>query len=669
VYYLHPSESILKKQAWVWIIPILLSIVIPVYSFFSFAPDLLIDDAAIALKYIDNITAGNGYRYNASDYRPVFGSSSLVFTYLTSLLKATTLFDWNFMYIRLPGLVGYGIVLFLSFLIGHRIGGFLLGLLTLSYVASFPHYFCYADSGLETLMVAALLAGTFYSFYFRKADRFVFLLCAGLACSKIDMLAVSIIVAGAQVYDSSRYSSHPWRDCVAIPVGFFVAPVAIVFAFCWFYFGSPIPSSLAAKVTLDWSPEGLRYFWRFFSITQPTSFILLVSLTPIAMLLAKCSRQHVMPSFRFCIVALAAAILLVQLWCAPFTNMFLWYFVVPFLAFQFTVIFSINEYVASSEERDSYVSCLVFLPVVAFTLVGMFTPLFGGLQKFSNITEMHQTFLTTVERERRAIGHFLKQVGQPQDVLLTGYGWPAYDSGMNVVDITGINTPTVLEFAGQDLLYKALEKYSPAYIADYKLRHRLIAEQYDLIKLGFAVRQYTKGWYNEWEIYRKKRHPLEYLRVVYLNPDECLQSFTEEGWGRKIVKQSASDLLMYPSSRGVADTRIEFENLSLDDCTVGAYCYVANSESAPVEFILEVIFSTGDVVSKRIKVTHGDGIVPVAADIAGAHEKVRMRISTRIDGPVATRNEQAHVRDIYIAALPKRPVSPGIEQPSAENRR
>jgi len=609
----------------------------------------MVDDAAIALKYIDNIVAGYGYRYNAIDAEPVFGSSSILFTYLAALLKILSPDGGSFLYARLPGLVGFAVTLFVCYASGALIGGHLLGWLSFLYVVAFPHYFIYADSGLETLLAAALMASTFHLFYFQTRPVAVFVLCAAMAFTKLDLLAVSGLLVCAQVFLNFKNSGNRFKDCLVVPAAFYVLPVGAFFVGCQLYFGSLVPQSLTAKLFMDASPDGLNYFRRFFSILQPTSFIMLVSLIPLSLLAAASCLLRRPPSFRFTAVFLAAGVLLVQLWAVPFTNMFLWYMVVPFLAFQMMVVFSVNEFRETVPQGKPFAAALALLPATALTLAGMFTPLFPGLKGFAEYTDMHQSFLATVEAERRHLGRYLRQVGRPDQWLLTGYGWPAYDSGMNVIDVSGINTPWILDGPESSRLAFVTDKAAPDFIVDYKMRKPVLVEKYDVIRVAFGVTRYTRGLYHEWEVYRKRDKPWSFQEVVFLNLDDGIRSSVEEGWGRKIVKASPFDYILLPSSPGVPDTCLEFQDVTFSSSTVGVYCYVTEPGASPVDFVLEAIPKDGEPIVRTLTVAAGQEISLLTLDVPVRIKSGKLRICTRLkEGIKGGARNVAHIRDPFI---------------------
>ncbi|MEJ2718671.1 MAG: hypothetical protein P8182_16330, partial [Deltaproteobacteria bacterium] len=143
----HPKTSLSGRNLLRLILVLLPAVVLPIFSYLYFPSDLLWDDAAFVLKYVENITAGYGYRFNATDAEPIFGSSSFLFTILAALLKLVPYLSHDFLFVRLPGLLGYSVTLLLSFRIPSRQCGLIGGLLGMLMVASVPQYFSLADSG------------------------------------------------------------------------------------------------------------------------------------------------------------------------------------------------------------------------------------------------------------------------------------------------------------------------------------------------------------------------------------------------------------------------------------------------------------------------------------------------------------------------------------------
>lgn len=323
--------------------------------------------------------------------------------------------------------------------------------------------------------------------------------------------------------------------------------------------------------------------------------------------------------------------------------------VVPFLAFQMAVVFSVNEFPETVPRGKPFAAALALLPATALTLAGMFTPLFPGLKGFAEYTHMQRSFLATVEAERRDLGRYLKKTGRADQWLLTGYGWPAYDSGMNVIDLSGINTPWILDGPGSDRLAYICHKAEPDFIVDYKMRSRILAERYDLARVGFGVTRYTRGLYQEWEVYRKSDRPRTLEGIVFLNLDDGIRSSVEEGWGRKIVKASPSDYILLPGSPGVPDTSLEFRDVTFSSSTVGFYCYVTEPGTSSVDFVLEAIPQDGEPIVRTLTVGPGEEIRSLTLDVPVETKSGKLRICTRLkEGAKGSPRNVAHVRDLFI---------------------
>lgn len=640
----------LEKKLILWATVLLLIIGLPALSFLYFPNNLLEDDSAICLRYVDNIASGNGYRYNPSDKGPVFGSSSIAFTYIAALLKKTELFNDSFLYMRLPGLFGYAVVLFTFFLTGYRTGGYLLGFLGLGYVALFPNSFYYANSGLETLMAGAIFILMLYLFYFRKSSAFVFVLSASLVIVKLDLWFASLLIMTAQLYFNFKCSGNKLADCVIKPATLYVVPLLLFLIYCWIYFGSPIPNSLMAKLLFIRSSE-FNYFHSFFQITHPTAFLSLVSFMPLALLFTSICFRRVLPSAQFMVIFCVASGLLLQLWITPFSEVFAWYFIVPFLAFQFMVLCSINEYNILHGQSNSLMSAIPIVPVIVIAAAGLLAQLFPALQTFQKAIQYRKSNLIDVESERRSLGQFLKKVGSPEKVLLASHGWTAYESGMRVIDRTGINTPEVLAFRGQDSLSAIIKNYSPDFIVDHKKALPILVSNYDLIKTGFNIFNFNNQrnvYVPEMEVYKKKKKPVEYVNIHFLDFAKSVQSYLQEEEIPTIEKAGETDYIIRPNLPGIVKNYIEFRGLYFDNATIGGYLYV--DEASPlIDFIIEIKVGKQEAIRKSFLVGPAQGIVSIAINVQGQHEGSAIRIFTQIHNNEGKSEALPHVRDLYIA--------------------
>jgi hypothetical protein len=648
------SPRILKLAG--WSVAVIVCIGLPIVSLFSYPSDLLFDDPAIALKYVENLAAGHGYRYNASDPEPVFGSSSFLFTCLAAGLKRLAVFDNNFLYMRLPGLFAYAILLFIAFRTGRQSGGAIGGLLSLAYFTSFPGYFENAAAGLEAVLAAALVATAIYLFYFNRADTVLYAICALLVMTKIDLLPIASVLVVARVYlnlKRSARSEGPWD--LAKPLLAYVIPTLTFFLVCWAYFGSPIPNSLTAKMVFSKSQDGLKYLRAFFDFGwgYGTAWLFVAGLAPIAILASVLVSQRKSPSPQFLVVSFCCALLLAQVLFCPFLEVWSYYFVVPVTGFQMLVAIAASEYAGIGLNRTTRARAFL-IPTAVLALMAAFTPVFSDAGFFFNQLKWANRLLTEVEGERKALGEFIRSSGHSNQTVLVGHGWPAYSSGMKAIDFTGINTPWVMSIKDRswgERMTLCINKYSPDFIISHKQVMPMLLNQYELVRLGFNVALWG---YGEWEVYRRRDSPLGYGRVKFLPLKNCHIHMVDEGFGPKVFPRTPFDIRVHPSSPGVEETYVEFTGLKASRGVVGVYCYVDNPKSKAVDFVLEARIVGGQALTKVVSIGPKDGIRLVTLDLPEGPTDFTLKISTRMNRGADASYAWADIRDLFIAERPSK---------------
>jgi hypothetical protein len=625
-------------------IPLTIAIALPVLSFVYFPPDLLYDDSAFTLKYIDNLIHGFGYRFNASDADPIFGSSSFLFTIVASLFRVMGI-ESDFLYIRLPGLIGYFVVLALAFQTLNRSIGFFAGMLGLITVAVFPQYFAIADSGLESMFGGALLCAALYIFYFQLSVSWLMFICAALVITKLDLVTASVILGAGQIVLSFADSGETRRSTLLKAFCLYVVPALLFFGFCRLYFGSVIPNSLEAKLSYLSNPGDYAYIKAFFSGYYLPVFCLSSILLLVFAVI--CVIEKKSPSFRFLVIFTLSAVLLTQVWSAPFQEVFLWYFIIPFLAFQFLALFAVIECrTISSSSTLEKIYKFSFPAVVFLMLLSATLGVFGKQFTFANCLTSVRTWLDVVERERRGLGKLVASPGTPQSVLSTGYGWSAYDSKMKVLDHFGINTrQPVIEKWGLIGWLDRLKETAADFIICHKAAHPLLAGNYDLIALGWATKY---GGHSELEVYRKKEEPLNFKSVTFLTLGKAVNLSPDKDKLKRFTRITDSDCQINANGSGAI---AGFPDVSYDNSLVGVYCYLVKgpdaSTASEVTFCLEAEGPGLETVRTCRAVSFADGIALLTLKVPGAAANGTLKItciSHNSHGLVP------HFRDAYITS-------------------
>ncbi|MEW6137274.1 MAG: hypothetical protein AB1733_03505 [Thermodesulfobacteriota bacterium] len=647
----HKSHSRAPSLEWIaaLVLPLVIAALFPVLSYLYFPRDLLWDDAALTLKYVDNLSSGHGYRFNATDPLPIFGASSFLFTVTAAALKLIPVLNQDFLYIRLPGLIGYFLTLFLSYRFLYRKRGLVAGFLGMATIGAVPQYFGVASSGLETMMGAAIISAAIFLFYFQEHERLFLVCCTGLVMTKLDLTGASLLLALghlAVVYSGDR---NRFQRSLARAILFYGVPVALFFIFCRVYFGSVIPHSLQAKLIYSYDTTGYPYLRAFLATSSLYRFYILLSLVPLGALLFVCLREKTYPSFRFLVVLVASLSLLVQVCITPFREIFPWYFHVPFLSWQIAVLLALEESLALSPTLRTRLITYGSLAVLSFMLVlGVTSPNVGPPSTFSSKIQAVKRWLDLVESQRRAIGALVARTGKPEHVLSTGYGWSAYDSGMRVFDPFGINTrEPVEEKWGLSGWLNNLSAYKPDFIVCHKQTHPSLASQYDLIALGWNPR--LMG-HSEWEVYRRKESAIPYERMTFPDLGKAFPEPAATGVSVKRSQITRYDYALVATARGAT---MRIEGLKLDNSIVGFYCYVEVDEKATADKQAEVTIETNvpGHLPVKVPIRWDQGIVLVTTRVAARVNDGHIRITATVpseSGSTDSTGPAIHVRDLFV---------------------
>jgi hypothetical protein len=202
-----------------------------------------IDDAYITFRYARNLLAGQGFVYNPGE--AVLGTTTPLFTSLLAGLGFVSggpdaPFPWLALVVSaLCDALGCLLLVHLATVLGKRGAGLVAGLLW----ALAPYSVTFAIGGMETSLFITLMLGTLYLY---SIDRPVF----GAALASLSLLArpdALLLLAPLGLERLRRLGRRPsWRPLFMEALAFF-GPLSAWVTFAAINFGSPLPTSLAAK--------------------------------------------------------------------------------------------------------------------------------------------------------------------------------------------------------------------------------------------------------------------------------------------------------------------------------------------------------------------------------------------------------------------------------------
>jgi hypothetical protein len=641
---------------------LLIATALPLLSYDFFPRDLLWDDAAFTLKYVDNITAGHGYRFNASDPEPIFGSSSFLFTLLVSGLKYMGVPSDNFLFIRLPGLIGYFLILVLAFMFLNRENGPFMGFLGMITIAFVPQNFTMANSGLESMISAAILFTAIYLFYFQISALLLMVTCAFLTLTKMTLAAPAFGLVAAQMIVSYQKGDKAFHRAALGLMALYLAPVLIFFLFCHLYFGDILPNSLQAKLSYSRAGESFRYLKYFFGPGSLYKYIFLVSLISLPALLIVCLRNRLAPSFRFFVTAMVAGLLLVQVWIAPFEEIFPWYFLIPLLSLQIAVLGAFNECGALGRDKLDRAILKGSLGLVALLMT--FSALSGSVagSSFKDRVTITRNWLNVMERQRREQAKMVAALSEPNQTLSTAYGWSAYDSGLKVFDHLGINSRLPVEEKwGLSGWLRHLDEYKPDFIICHKRSHPNLAARYKLIDIGWTPRL---AGHSEWEVYRRKSDRLNFSEMDFLQfRGFRITPSLRKGPAPVVKLVTPSDLALFA---GQPPLELSKGDMKFHDGVVGVYCYIAdhplrrvssdssgpNDPPVSAKITMEVEIPGSDTLRDSITIKRSGHItlLMVKVPVENKHGVIRIEVESACGEPVSDRRSPwIHLRDLFVS--------------------
>jgi hypothetical protein len=195
------------------------------------------EDFYITLRYAENLASGAGFVYNL--HERVLGTTTPLYTLLLALASLLSLDAALFG--KTLNLLADGATCLLMARLMARLGRPLVGCLAALLYATASTPISVTIGGMETGLVTLAGLGAIYAYAQRKPIT-LYLSLALLALLRIDGLLLAGIVTAGWVW---RERQIPWK---ALLIGLAVVLPWVIFATA--YFGSPVPTSLQAKLAV-----------------------------------------------------------------------------------------------------------------------------------------------------------------------------------------------------------------------------------------------------------------------------------------------------------------------------------------------------------------------------------------------------------------------------------
>ena len=445
------------------------------WVFFRIDTGICLEDALITYRYAENLALGNGFVFNPGER--VLGTTTPLFTLM--LAASGLLFGIEHIPLAsnlLSAIFGQ-LTGLLTFATLRRLG--FSAAVCASAAALFlfqPDVVVAATGGMETMLVVALMAGSFYALSAHRNGAAV-VLCALLVLARIDGILWAAIVMLLVCWERPG-STHRYAllFCGA------VAPWAL---FAQLYFGSVLPHSMLAKLAIGNPGEPLGEFdtlaahMRWFAgaagiQTRPIargtdSMIVLVAtamlvLAGVASILKKPYRPALLA------VALFPPFLCAAYFVGRTPRIFPWYLVPPLWCVSTLMVIGAVHVWAAVRDRSRlrrigrlalgvYVGSLLLMLLLHLTS--------AGLRELA-----HQERMQDYEDGlRRRVGEWLAtNTPEGATVATEATGYQGYYSKRRIIDLAGLTSREVLSAARESrgnsaaTFYQVLKRTRPDYI-------------------------------------------------------------------------------------------------------------------------------------------------------------------------------------------------------------
>ena len=418
----------------------LLVLVLSTLLFFSL-PNLVFDDAAIVLRYMDNFGKGHFFKYNATD-APIYGISGFIHGLLGGLLvylhiagSEQALLISNYI-----GFVFASWFIYLTYktLITSRGFAFAAWCVTIVAARSFLDV---ANSGLETPLHLAFVMGAVYFFISRQKRTFYFF-SALMVVSKLD--AVPVAAALFFYYVIVRVDWKSGKTALLKELKwctlYFLLPVLAGMLCLIALFGSPLPQSAFAK--LHYHPHPKDSWFPFLKYFENNTFKLLLLVAGLLLWFINILEVIWKRNHRLLIHGLFGSLFIAGMALYYFYNpleQMIWYYAMPELLLIIQVVYGTWYYFTTYTfipARYARVGLLLFL----FSL-----SMLGAKDTLSSLWALQEA-TDVAETERTAIGAYIRDISTTQDTLLSSHGLPTRFFKGYVIDLSGLNSKLATQY-------------------------------------------------------------------------------------------------------------------------------------------------------------------------------------------------------------------------------
>ncbi len=423
-------------------IAIILFATVFVRLLFHYLTGFTYDDAFITFRYAENVAAGHGFVYNMGE--KVLGATTPLFTLILSALAC----------LKVPVMTGALLVSFLAsgltavilYRFARSLGMAQFSLIPLTLYLFFPRLLATDTGGMETSLFTLFVTAAFYFQYNRLPFHAVTAATLASVTRPEGLLALAILIVYIGIKDLKQMFVSGVLACLII------LPWVI---FAYYYFGSPVPNSIAGKLAL-YSPWGVKSWWENLTFIMgwdhPFGIPLFLLAVAGAWWLKKRQGLGILE-----ITWLSSMVISFAL--AP-THLFLWY-ITPIYPIYFLFVGAAFSFVFTWREQwRKYTQMVCNLVIVTMAIV-LVVFNYSGVQS-------HRSYRNMTKTVHQAIGLYLRAHARATDVVAAeDIGYIGYYSGLKILDRDGLISPEVIPYnRSENYFGLILDKRPDWFVAD-----------------------------------------------------------------------------------------------------------------------------------------------------------------------------------------------------------
>lgn len=450
------------------------------------------DDAMITFRYADNLAQGRGFVFNPGER--ILGTSTPVFT--------LTLAGLSLLGVPIPAAANCANVVFqvciciLAFLILSRDNGWITGLAGAALLATSPHLVESCGSGMETPLYTMLLLASFYM-YESGYSRPCWIFCGLLALARPEGFLLPLILIGDSAARGRR--GEGMRG-----ITLFVVLLAAWALFGALYFGSPLPVSVSAKISMyTRAPTPLaEKLTKFFMFDRPSCELWALPFFLFG-LFSMARKKSGALTLAIWLLVYSAAIL-----CAR-TYIFLWYYTPAITVYLLIATLGASEAVQRLWDL-SRGSRLIRLLTAAALLLLVASSGRGLARALGNRHHGMVAHYTRYFKPCLLAAEWVRDTTAPSDLVCAGdIGYLGFVSGRPVLDYVGLVSPEAIGYQRRRDRLGLLKKHLPPYVCggEYGIARRIFGTPWFKAHYELA-HEIGSGGGIRWCIFKRRAHSM-----------------------------------------------------------------------------------------------------------------------------------------------------------------